>query len=176
MKDKTQTSNNKTLANKAIANNSDTKKQWLTKRVDGSLRYINDKPITKSSKVNSIMQYKVNAYDAETFSLDMDVRQSELDNQHWSREKSQQLADSEGIIMNDGHWAVINFLRSHYLQQGVPKYARTLSRELDKEFSRQGGNKYLRNLFPRGPITQGSRLANLRTPPNATDMSFGTSY
>lgn len=168
--------NKDTLANKAISNNNNSKNQWLTKRVDGVLRYINDKPISRTSKINSILQYKINAQDSETFSLDIDERRTELDNQNWCRDKSQQLAKAEGIALNDGHWAVINYLRSHYLQQGIPKYARSLSRELDKEFSLQGGSKYLRNLFPRGPVTQGSRIANLRTPPNATDLSFGTSY
>lgn len=176
MTSKNNHSNKYALANKAISNNTNTKKQWLTQRVDGTLRYINDKPISTTSKINTIMQYKINAQDSETFSLDIDERRTELDNQYWSREKSQKLAKYEGISLNDGHWAVINYLRSHYLQQGIPKYARTLSRELGKEFALQGGSKYLRNLFPRGPVTQGSRLANLRTPPNATDASFGTSY
>ncbi len=176
MKDKNNTSKKESLPNKEILINNENKNQWTTKRVDGALRYINDKPISKTSKINTIMQYKINAQDSETFSLDIDERRTELDNQKWSREKSQQLAKSEGIALNDGHWAVINYLRSHYLQQGIPKYARSLSRELGKEFAGEGGSKYLRNLFPRGPITQGSRLANLRTPPNATDVSFGTSY
>jgi len=176
MKDKNNTRKKDAFPNKGILINNENKSQWMTKRVDGALRYISDNPISKTSKINTILQYKINAQDSETFSLDIDERRTELDNQKWSREKSQQLAKSENIDLNDGHWAVINYLRSHYLQQGIPKYARSLSRELDKEFSKQGGSKYLRNLFPRGPVTQGSRLANLRTPPNATDASFGTSY
>ena len=62
------------------------------------------------------------------------------------------------------------------MEQDVPKYARSLARDLEKQFSKQGGNKYLRNLFSGGPVTQGCRLANLRIPANATDVSFGTSY
>ena len=121
-------------------------------------------------------QYKINAHDAETFSLHIEERRSELSNQNWNRVKSQELATSEGLTLNDGHWAVINFLRDNYMEQGVPRYARSLARDLNKHFSNQGGNKYLRNLFAGGPVTQGCRLANLRTPANATDISFGTSY
>lgn len=121
-------------------------------------------------------QYKINAQDAETFSLNIDDRRSELGKQNWNREKSQQLATSEGLTLNDGHWAVINFLRNSYMEQGVPRYARSLARDLNKQFLVQGGNKYLRSLFSGGPVTQGCRLANLRTPANATDISFGTSY
>lgn len=121
-------------------------------------------------------QYTINAQDSETFSLDMDVRRSELVKQKWDRSKSQALAESEGLRLTDEHWAVINYLRNYYVEQGVPRYARTLARDLDKKFSLQGGNKYLRNLFYGGPVTQGCRFANLRTPANATDVSFGTSY
>jgi len=121
-------------------------------------------------------QYKINAQDSETFSLNIDERRSELDKQNWNRDKSQKLATSEGLTLLDGHWEVINYLRNNYCEQGVPRYARSLARDLVKEFSRQGGNKYLRNLFTGGPVTQGCRLANLRTPANATDVSFGTTY
>ena len=46
----------------------------------------------------------------------------------------------------------------------------------NRRFAARGGKKYLYSLFAGGPVTQGSRLANLRTPANATDVSFGTSY
>lgn len=52
----------------------------------------------------------------------------------------------------------------------------TTARALNKHFSVQGGNRYLCHLFTGGPVTQGSRLANVRIPANATDVSFGTSY
>jgi tRNA 2-thiouridine synthesizing protein E len=71
---------------------------------------------------------------------------------------------------------VISYLREQYLEHGLPRFARTTARALNKQFAAQGGNKYLYNLFPGGPVTQGSRLANLRIPANATDISFGTSY
>jgi len=121
-------------------------------------------------------QYKINAQESETFSLDANVRRAELTNQNWNRKKSEDLAESEGIRLTDGHWAVINYLRDYYVEQGVPRYARALSRDLGKQFAVQGGNKYLRNLFYGGPVSQGCRLASLRTPAHATDVSFGTSY
>jgi len=71
---------------------------------------------------------------------------------------------------------VISYLREQYLEDGLPRFARTTARALNKQYAAQGGNKYLYNLFPGGPVTQGSRLANLRTPANASDVSFGTSY
>jgi tRNA 2-thiouridine synthesizing protein E len=93
-----------------------------------------------------------------------------------TRNKSTGLAKSEGIHLTDQHWDVLVYLRKQYLVHGLPGYARTTARALEKEFSALGGNKYLFCLFAGGPVTQGSRLANLRTPANATDFSFGTSY
>ena len=121
-------------------------------------------------------QYKIDAQDSETSSQYASVRQTELSNQGWNRQRSADLAASEGFELTDQHWDVISYLREQYLEHGLPRFARTTARALNKQFAAQGGNKYLYNLFPGGPVTQGSRLANLRIPANATDISFGTSY
>ena len=121
-------------------------------------------------------QFINNARDAETFSRYAGIRLAELIDQNWSREKSDNLAKSEGIRLTDKHWDVLLYLRKQYLVHGLPRHARITARALAREFSAQGGNKYLYRLFAGGPVTQGSRLANLRMPANATDISFGTSY
>ena len=114
--------------------------------------------------------------ESENFSQLASTRLTELNNQHWGRDKSEALAELEGIHLNDEHWAVIAYLRNLYLQNGLPRFARTTARALDKKFAILGGNKYLYRLFAGGPVVQGSRLANLRTPANASDLSFGSSY
>ena len=123
-----------------------------------------------------MLQYNINALDAETSSQHTNVRFSELDAQHWDRDKSSDLAHKEDINMTDAHWDVIQYLRLYYIETGLPRFARVTSRALNKRFSALGGSKYLYGLFPGGPVTQGSRLANLRTPPLSTDLSFGSSY
>ena len=121
-------------------------------------------------------QYKINAQDSETSSQYVNIRQAELGVQNWNRARSATLAANEGFELTDQHWHVISYLREQYLEHGLPRFARTTARALNKQFAAQGGSKYLHNLFPGGPVTQGSRLANLRTPASATDISFGTSY
>jgi tRNA 2-thiouridine synthesizing protein E len=121
-------------------------------------------------------QYKINAQDTETSSQYFSIRQAELGDQNWNRARSETLATNEGFELTDQHWQVISYLREQYLEHGLPRFARTAARALNKQFAAQGGSKYLHDLFPGGPVTQGSRLANLRTPANATDVSFGTSY
>ena len=121
-------------------------------------------------------QPPLDSHSTETSGRNFDDRLSELVHQHWNRSKSLALAQTEGVDFNDEHWAVIVFMRKYYLDHGLPINARTTARAMNKNFSDQGGNKYLRRLFSKGPVAQGSRLANLRTPAYATDPSFGTSY
>lgn len=121
-------------------------------------------------------QFAKNALQSENFSHLAKLRLIELTNQHWARDKSEALAQLEGIDLNDEQWTVIEFLRNLYLKNGLPRYARTTAIALNKEYKDQGGNKYLYHLFAGGPVEQGSRLANLRTPANACDHSFGSSY
>lgn len=118
----------------------------------------------------------VDPHGTETSGSNIADRSKELADQRWDRSQSVALAKSEGIDLNDEHWSVIVFMRNYYLEHGLPINARTTARELNKNFSGQDGNKYLRQLFSEGPVTQGSRLANLRTPAYASDPSFGTSY
>jgi len=121
-------------------------------------------------------QYYTNAYATEQAGLSPVIRQTELNDQHWSRAKSQLIADNENIELTDEHWAVLKYLRNKYIVSGLPRHARYLSESIDKGFSSEGGNKYLRNLFPGGVITQGSRFANLPAPADALDSSHGFCY
>lgn len=121
-------------------------------------------------------QYLINTYKTESASQQFNIRSTELKQQHWNRAKSQLIADNEGIVLTDAHWAVLKYLRKNYLKTGLPRHARYLSESLDECFSTQGGMKYLRNLFPGGAVTQGSRFANLPTPSEAVDASHGSCY
>ena len=119
---------------------------------------------------------QLDPYEIETSGHDIGLRHTELADQHWDRGKSTALAAAEGIAFNDQHWEVIVFMRKYYLEHGLPINARTTARALNRHFTSHGGSGYLRRLFSEGPVSQGSRLAHLRTPASATDTSFGTSY
>lgn len=114
--------------------------------------------------------------DTETSSSHTGDRLMELAGHNWTRAKSHSRARQEGVELNDEHWDVVVFLRHYYLHHGLPIAARTTARALMERFSGKGGNRYLHRLFAGGPVTQGSRFANLRIPAYATDPSFGTSY
>ena len=97
---------------------------------------------------------------------------AELDN--WSDSIAQDLARQEGLTLTDAHWEVINLLRNHYRLHGPAPSARQLLNGLEERFGREGGRKYLYQLFPRGPISQASRVAGLPLPPYSSDPSFGS--
>jgi len=92
----------------------------------------------------------------------------------WSKEVAQNLSEKEGIELTQDHWRVINYLQEYYVLHGWPKNIHTLTQKLDEAFSDHGGTRYLYQLFPAGPLAQGSRLAGLPVPNNAENESFGS--
>ena len=115
-------------------------------------------------------------YTSDSSDESISTRLKELNEQNWSQKLSLELAKNEGVVLSNKHLEVILFLRSYYLEFGLPRFARTTAKALNRHFADQGGSKYLRGLFNAGPVSQGSRLANLTVPDNAFDTSFGTHY
>jgi tRNA 2-thiouridine synthesizing protein E len=99
----------------------------------------------------------------------------ELDLQGWDKEQGLRNARQEGIELTDAHWEVVHYLRDYYRQHGLAKNGRELGDILDSEFADRGGRKYLRLLFPNGPVAQGMRIAGLSVPPYTENIGFGTS-
>lgn len=92
----------------------------------------------------------------------------------WNRQVAEQLAGEEGIGLTEEHWAVLHYLRRRFATHGQARYARELTRELEKEIAGNRGSRYLFGLFPGGPVTQGCRIAGIPAPPFHQDKSFGS--
>jgi tRNA 2-thiouridine synthesizing protein E len=86
----------------------------------------------------------------------------ELDLKDWDEAQAQNTAGQEGIELTDEHWEVVRYLREYYLEQGPPENGRELSDTLDDHYAEQGRRKYLRRLFPQGPVAQGMRTPACR--------------
>jgi tRNA 2-thiouridine synthesizing protein E len=99
----------------------------------------------------------------------------ELDMQGWSEDQGRLIAAREGIELTDAHWEVVYCLRDYFLDHGPPKNGRQVGDMLDQHFDDRGGRKYLRRLFPEGPVAQGMRIGGLPVPPYTEDEGFGTS-
>ena len=85
-----------------------------------------------------------------------------------------EIAAIEGIELTSQHLGVVECLRDYYFELGEAETGRNLVDMLNETFTRHGGRKYLWQLFPGGPVTQGLRLAGLTIPPHCGDRGFGT--
>ncbi len=85
-----------------------------------------------------------------------------------------EVASKEGITLSNEHLGVIECLRDFYLENGEAEKGRDLEEMLDEVFAGHGGRKFLWNLFPSGPVTQGMRIAGLPIPRHTGDRGFGT--
>ncbi|MEQ1710009.1 MAG: TusE/DsrC/DsvC family sulfur relay protein [Hyphomicrobium sp.] len=94
----------------------------------------------------------------------------------WSRDDAQSRARTEGIELTASHYKVLEFLQGLYVSNGPTPHARLLSSALNDRFADQGGSKFLYQLFPGGPVGQGSRLAGVPSPHDTRDLSFGSTY
>mgnify|MGYP001813139847 CR=1 FL=1 len=88
-------------------------------------------------------------------------------------ERVSEMADKEGIALSDVHLGVIECLRDYFLEFGEAEKGRDIEDMLDEVFDGHGGRKYLWNLFPGGPVTQGMRIAGLPVPLHSGDKGFG---
>ena len=93
----------------------------------------------------------------------------------WSPEDAEKLARTQGLTLTDDHWEVVRGLQELFARSEEPVLrARDLHDALDERFHYKGGIKYLYELFPRGPVAQGCRLAGLQPPAGAQDQGFGS--
>lgn len=93
---------------------------------------------------------------------------------HWSPLVAKRLAEIEGLELTEEHWQVIYCLRECYRTLGPEWTARQMTRKMDRAYADLGGRRYLYELFPRGPLVQGCRLAGLPLPLGTLSRSFGS--
>lgn len=92
---------------------------------------------------------------------------------NWNKQTAEATAKTMHISLTDAHWEVIGFIRTYFANAGELRHARELSEVLAERFAEEGGAKYLFQLFPGGPVTQGCQLAGIQVPKDASDGSFG---
>jgi tRNA 2-thiouridine synthesizing protein E len=93
----------------------------------------------------------------------------------WTRELALETARNEKLEPGEIHWETVRALQEYYARHDNPAInTRELHDALEERFHRQGGLKYLYQLFPGGPVAQGCRLAGLKAPAGAVDKGFGS--
>ncbi len=84
----------------------------------------------------------------------------------WNEALAVELAESEGISLNDDYWPVLRFIRDSFYEDGIVPDIR---HAVDFLVRIQGGDKksakkYLFSLFPYGYAKQACRIAGMRRP------------
>lgn len=93
----------------------------------------------------------------------------------WNRDVALHAAQNESVTLGADHWEAVRALQEYYARhEDTAINPRKLRDALDEKFHRQGGMRYLYQLFPAGPIAQGCRIAGLKMPAGAVDKGFGS--
>ena len=90
-------------------------------------------------------------------------------NDNWNKKLAGDIAKEDNIELTQLHWAVINILREFYQEYEMHPTMRVLIKKLkEKEYTDINSSK-LYQLFPEGPIKQGSKIAGLPKPTKCID-------
>ncbi len=93
-----------------------------------------------------------------------------VDASQWSEDIAGHMAAKEGLTLTEEHWEVINYLRKFYFEYGVVPMVRLLMKNMKEALGpEKSSEKYLYQLYPKGPSRQGSRLAGLPEPQGCID-------
>lgn len=93
----------------------------------------------------------------------------------WSQRAAADAASADGLVTGDDHWDAVRALQEFFSRHEIACVnSRELHDALEEKFHSRGGMKYLYQLFPGGPVTQGCRLAGLQPPAGSADTGFGS--
>lgn len=108
--------------------------------------------------MNTPAELEASAFDAEGFLRKLDA---------WSESVAVQIANKEGITLDDAHWEVIFLLREYYATFDASPAMRPLVKFCAARLgSDKGSSIYLMSLFPGSPAKLGSKIAGLPKPDN----------
>lgn len=95
----------------------------------------------------------------------------------WSPTDGEQAIADYGLVLGADHWKVVCALQEYFARhENQVNNLRELHDALEEKFHRQGGRRYLFQLFPKGPVVQGCRLAGLEVPAGRNDPASGATF
>ncbi|BAH83425.1 predicted sulfite reductase subunit [Candidatus Ishikawaella capsulata Mpkobe] len=86
---------------------------------------------------------------------------------YWSEKLAIDIAQKEGIVLNNIHWDIVHFLHQFYKDFNISPGMRLLVKAVENKYGKEIGNsQYLYFLFPKGPAKQATKIAGLPKPVN----------
>ena len=93
----------------------------------------------------------------------------------WTQNAATVKVTEEGLAVSADLWDAMRALQEFYSRHDGSKInSREIHDALEERFHNRGGMKFLYELLPGGPVTQGCRLAGLEPPAGSADQSFGS--
>ncbi len=86
-----------------------------------------------------------------------------VDPEDWNEALAAQLAQAQGIELQDDHWLVIRFMRDYYAEHQICADARHAMKQLEHRYPGRGRQRMF-ELFPYGYVAQACRIAGMRRP------------
>lgn len=81
----------------------------------------------------------------------------------WTEDVAKVIAESEGLVLTDKHWDLMNYLREEFFNNGgnQPNTRSIVKAMSDKWPDEKVNSKTVYDLFPKDPSKQGGRIAGL---------------
>lgn len=96
--------------------------------------------------------------------ITIDVHGHLVDTGDWSAEVTIFMAEQDGVVLNDDHWILIDFLNRFYIEYDLAPELAVLQRNLCKDQNDcRWTRRFIKSLFPGGAKTA-CRYAGLPTP------------
>jgi len=89
-----------------------------------------------------------------------------IDPQAWDEQVAMAIAEEEGLVLGEQHWAVIRFMRRSYEEHDVPVDARYVFAFLAEHLgqNKTAARRHFFELFPYGYVKQACKIAGMRQP------------
>ena len=89
-----------------------------------------------------------------------------VDPETWNHALAQQLAEEEGLTLDDNHWQVLNFMRQYWVDNHIAPDVRHVIKFLTgkRDFEKKQAKQHIFNLFPYGYVKQACKIAGMQRP------------
>lgn len=85
-----------------------------------------------------------------------------LNQEDWSKELGDHLAQMEGIALTQKHWDIIDYLRDEYFNNNATQpNTRHIVKAMSDKWGTNVSQKDVYDLFPKDPSKQGGRISGL---------------
>lgn len=89
-----------------------------------------------------------------------------VDPEEWSEDLAQQLAQEEGLTLDEQYWPVLTFMRQYWIEHHIAPDVRHVIKFITGEqgMEKKQAKQHLFTLFPYGYVKQACKIAGMQRP------------